>query len=75
LQPPPPSQKVARVSVPALQEATPHIVVCGALAQVWFAPQAPVLTHSSLTGQRLCGSALPVPTNVQVPRELFRLQA
>ena len=34
-----------------------------------------MLPHSSLTGQRLCGSALPVPTNVHVPRDPFRLQA
>jgi hypothetical protein len=73
--PPAPSQNVARVSVPAAHEATPHMTDCGALAQVWFAAHAPVLPHSSLTGQRLCGSALPVPTNVHVPRVPFRLHA
>jgi hypothetical protein len=64
---PAPSQKAALVCVPAVQDGSPHMVVAGALAQVWSAAQVPVLPHLPLAAQDPCGSATPVPTKVQVP--------
>jgi hypothetical protein len=72
---PAPSQNATLVDVPALHDAMPHDVVAAAFAQVWFAAHAPVLPQMVLTGHRLCGSALPVPTNVHVPLLPVRLQA
>ena len=65
---PAPSQKAALVWLPPVQDGSPHMVVEGALAQVWSAAQVPVLPHlPGVAPQEPCGSATPVPTNVQVP--------
>jgi len=64
---PAPSQKAALVCAPAVHDGSPHMVVAGALAQLWSAAQAPVLPQAPLDLHDPCGSATPVPTNVQVP--------
>src|SRR3954451_8804304 len=71
---PPPSQKAAFFSVPAVHDAEAHMVEDGAFAQVWLAAQAPVLPQMPFGVHELCGSGLPVPTKEQVPSP-FTLQA
>jgi hypothetical protein len=72
---PAPSQNAALVPVPAVQEAVPHIVPAAVWAHVPPVAQVPVLPHEPLGAQRLCGSAAPAPTKVQVPALPMTLQA
>jgi hypothetical protein len=67
-----PLQKEVGVKVEPEQVAARHIVLVEAF---WQAPplQRPVFPQVPLAGQRPCGSAVPFPTLLHVPRP-FRLQ-
>jgi hypothetical protein len=75
-QAPAPSQLRALVALPLLHDAgAPQDVPEPTCWQVLSAAQVPVFPHSPLAAHRPCGSALPVPTNVQVPAWPVTLQA
>jgi hypothetical protein len=74
---PVPVQNAAGVKaeVVVLQAAAPHETVLAACVQAPAPLQAPVFPQVPLAAQRVCGSAVPLPTLAQVPAVAVRLQA